>query len=187
MGNIRFWPGARSPIVFLPAQPPEFFLHHPLGFLHVGLLPLRPVVDGTDWLDCRRQQLLAEGLRTEHSVAVNAFIVGSRLLRPPPFQQQVKPGPSGYLTGQQYSLRKEYAAKAAARLRKAKLTVQAAQPRMVKEPSQQTVPPPARVKQSTSGPHRGPSVATSELHCQNTGQMGQSQGSRKQVERSMEK
>ena len=94
MGNIRFWPGARSPIVFLPAQRPEFLLHHPLGFLHVGLLPLRPVVAGTDWLDCRRQQLLAEGLRTEHSVAVNAFIVGSRLLRPPPFQQQVKPGPS---------------------------------------------------------------------------------------------
>jgi len=59
----------RSQLVLIPAEPLDFLSHHSLGFLQARFLALRAVVAGTDPLDHRREQFLAERLGSQHPVA----------------------------------------------------------------------------------------------------------------------
>jgi hypothetical protein len=91
-------------------------------------------------------------------------------------------GLSGYLTGQQYSIRKELAAQAAARARKAKDTTQVPQLQRLKRIDVSQVGQPQGSTRSTSGPHRGRTTSTPERHKHNPWRAGENQGRSSQKE-----
>jgi hypothetical protein len=91
-------------------------------------------------------------------------------------------GPSGYLTGQQYLIRKEYAAKEEPRLRRAKLTAEVPQLQIVTETPKSQALQPQRLTRSTSGTRRGLSGTSPGGRCRNTGRAGEDKGRRKSEE-----
>ena len=84
---------------------------------------------------------------------------------------------SGPLTGQQYSIRKEYAANPAARMRKPPATSKMLQPQRVARKYKSQVPRPQRFARSTPGTHRGVSVMPPGHSRQYTGRASQNEGS----------
>jgi hypothetical protein len=92
-------------------------------------------------------------------------------------------GPSGYLTGHQYSIRKELAAKAAARARKSNVTTQVPQLQRLTKIDASKVQQLQGLTGRTSEPHRGHTVSAPERHRHNPGRSGGNQGRRNQKER----
>ena len=91
-------------------------------------------------------------------------------------------GPSGHLTGLQYWIRKEYAAKAEARLRKAKRTAQVPQCQRLAETPTSQVPQPQRVTLSTSYPPQGPASSSPDPHQCHAPRAGRKEGRRTNAE-----
>jgi hypothetical protein len=90
---------------------------------------------------------------------------------------------SGPLTGQQYSIRKEYAASPAARMRKARATTKTLQPQRVTTKYNSQVSQPQRFARSTPGTHRGVSGVPPGHSRRYTGRAGKDEGRRKNEER----
>ena len=89
---------------------------------------------------------------------------------------------SGPLTGQQYSIRKEYAANPAARMRKAPATSKMLQPQRVRRKYKSQVPRPQRFARSTPGTRRGVSGMPPGHRRRYTGRASQNEGGRKNEE-----
>ena len=77
-------------------------------------------------------------------------------------------GPSGYLTGQQYLIRRELARKARARRQKAKLASQLAKLEALTKMAKSQVPQPQPLTRPTSGPHRLATGRTPVTHAPHT-------------------
>ena len=86
---------------------------------------------------------------------------------------------SGPLTGQQYSIRKEYAANPAARMRKAPATSKMLQPQRVRRKYKSQVPQPQRFARSTPGTRRGVSGMPPGHRRRYTGRASKNEGSRR--------
>ena len=85
-------------------------------------------------------------------------------------------GQAGPLTGQQYSIRREYAASAAASMQKTPPTAKVPQLQRVTRKYKSQVPQPQRFTRSTSGTHRGVSRMPPGHGRQNTGRGSTSGG-----------
>jgi hypothetical protein len=94
-------------------------------------------------------------------------------------QSRPRLGQSGPLTGQQYSIRKEYAASAAARMRKARATTKTLQPQSVTRKYKSQVPQPQRFARSTLGTRRSVSGVPPGNSRRYTGRAGEDEGKRK--------
>ena len=92
-------------------------------------------------------------------------------------------GQSGPLTGQQYSIRREYAANTNARLQQPEGTAKVPQLQRVTRKYKSQVPQPQRLTRSTPELHRGRSGTTPGHSRRNTGRGGRSEGTRKNGER----
>jgi hypothetical protein len=97
-------------------------------------------------------------------------------------QSRPRLGQSGPLTGQQYSIRKEYAASAAARMRKARATTKTLQPQRVTRKYESQVPQPQRLARSIPGTRRSVSGVSPENGRRYTGREGKDEGRRKNEE-----
>ena len=103
------------------------------------------------------------------------------------FRSRPRLAQSGPLTGQQYSIRLEYAANAAARMQKTQPTAKVPQLQKVTRKYKSQVPQPQRFVRSTSGLHRGLSRVPPGHHHRGTGRVSQQERRRRNGERSRQK